>query len=496
MQTHTSKLKLSTVLLSSAIALSSTLAQAATLTITTNTSTDSQTGAQPHIAFRGCKGTYRTQFTSSPSQGDVSSFDYDEATYGTLKQVTISITSADAWKMKDVTLDGLSVLPAITSMSTDPNDFGSSVQSKTFDIDADASCTDIPYCVNVAGSWFYNRDEGEFLYTYTEKNGRPVYRRTDGERWLWFSNGQWKIWKPSGGTYWWQAKWTGGQAYNPIDSHSNINACSAKQSVLYMHGGGDLQGYITNQFKLETQTADGQGDLAYINTAASTAINSSQTFDPKFSQIEFFHDRPDTFDFASFAAKLAYTNPLANSNEQFRAQGVYLRGGSQTKLKDAYVNTTLNDQVFTPAQLAFLNLKEYGIPMLGVSAGTAFFSDPTNSGNHQIRGMGAAPGLIVDQHFMARNRHDRLVAAVEKYPDLIGLGVDENSTVRLIDDTTVLVMEDPNSNCVAGEEYSSGCYGKGVEVIYNGGQSSVIFPPGSQFDLRDYSPYLAETFAP
>lgn len=469
-------------------------ASAAQLQIETATDADSQTSGIPHITFRGCKGTYRTQYSVSPTQGDITTFDYDEQTYGTLKQVTLGMVSGDAWKVQNVLLDGVSQLSNATAISTEANDFGGAVQSHTVNIDLDAECSAYPYCVNVAGPWFYNRDEGEFLHTHTEKNGRPVYRRADGERWLWYSSGQWKIWQPKNNGYYWQAKWTGGGAYNPIDSHADINHCEQKTSQLFLHGGGNFQEDVKQMLKTATGTPAGEGDLAYISTAASSPVNYSGTYEPRFDQIDYIHhDQEANFD--DFVARFANTvpGPGENQNQQYRAQAVYIHGGSQSRLRNAYVNTSINDQVFTPIQQFLLELKEYGIPMLGVSAGTAFMSDPTNSSSYQIRGMGAVPGVIVDQHFKARNREGRMITALSKYPDMIGLGVDENSTAIITDDYNVQVVNGAIGDC-SGIEYLPQCYGLGVEVFYNGGTQSRLFAPGESFDLRDYSPYLNTTF--
>jgi cyanophycinase len=44
-------------------------------------------------------------------------------------------------------------------------------------------------------------------------------------------------------------------------------------------------------------------------------------------------------------------------------------------------------------------------------------------------GLDLLPGAIIDQHFLARNRRERLVAAVGRHPECVGLGIDEGTAL-------------------------------------------------------------------
>jgi len=44
-------------------------------------------------------------------------------------------------------------------------------------------------------------------------------------------------------------------------------------------------------------------------------------------------------------------------------------------------------------------------------------------------GLGLAPGLIIDQHFIARRRMNRLLSAVLDHPDKIGVGIGEATAI-------------------------------------------------------------------
>jgi cyanophycinase len=95
-----------------------------------------------------------------------------------------------------------------------------------------------------------------------------------------------------------------------------------------------------------------------------------------------------------------------------------------------------------------------GAAVGGTSAGAAIMSDSMITGNQTppgdttgyygdefpviarrrvevARGLGFLPGTIVDQHFIRRERHNRLISAVLERPSLIGVGIDESTALEV-----------------------------------------------------------------
>jgi cyanophycinase len=65
-------------------------------------------------------------------------------------------------------------------------------------------------------------------------------------------------------------------------------------------------------------------------------------------------------------------------------------------------------------------------------------------------GLGLIQGVIVDQHFLRRSRHNRLLSAVMEFPDHVGIGIDEATAVlvigkkcEVIGGSQVLVIKNP-----------------------------------------------------
>jgi len=48
-----------------------------------------------------------------------------------------------------------------------------------------------------------------------------------------------------------------------------------------------------------------------------------------------------------------------------------------------------------------------------------------------VPGLGRLPEAIVDQHFIRRERHNRLLSAVLERPSLLGVGIDESTALAV-----------------------------------------------------------------
>lgn len=131
------------------------------------------------------------------------------------------------------------------------------------------------------------------------------------------------------------------------------------------------------------------------------------------------------------------------------ATAVWISGGSQSRLAEAYVGTAVEDELQA--------LLDRGGVIGGSSAGAAIMSRKMiASGKTQPRmetGLGLLPHAIIDQHFLARDRQQRSLAAVEDHPDHFGLGIDEGTVLevrgrimRVIGDSTVTVTLASSTN--------------------------------------------------
>lgn len=169
---------------------------------------------------------------------------------------------------------------------------------------------------------------------------------------------------------------------------------------------------------------------------------------------------------------------LAQDPERFLAQlrdatGVWFTGGDQTKIMMVLQDPTL---------LEALRAKyRAGAVFGGTSAGTAIMSQRMLTGDADMsvlngkqvglsQGLGLLPyRLIVDQHFLKRQRENRLFGLVLENPDSLGVGIDES---------TALLIRDGRHARVAGQSQ--------VMLVHPRNRHSLLidlFKAGDEFDL-------------
>jgi cyanophycinase len=143
------------------------------------------------------------------------------------------------------------------------------------------------------------------------------------------------------------------------------------------------------------------------------------------------------------------------------ATGVWLMGGQQQRIADAYVGTRFEKEL--------LELLDRGGVIGGSSAGAAIQSRRMiASGKTEAvisTGFDLLPGTVIDQHFSQRDRIGRLKGVVDKYPGQLGLGIDE-STALLVQGRLLRVV---------GEGSVTLCLGKtdhhqAEQIVHKAGQ--------------------------
>jgi len=129
------------------------------------------------------------------------------------------------------------------------------------------------------------------------------------------------------------------------------------------------------------------------------------------------------------------------------ASGVWFSGGDQKRLVDA----------LGPLKGKLKRMSESGVLMGGTSAGCSAMSDVMIYEDTESVGFGMTD-VVMDQHFDARDRLDRLKKLLDKHPGLSGLGVDEGGGILMVDDEVTVLKGgatycDKNGNV---KKYNSG----------------------------------------
>jgi len=165
------------------------------------------------------------------------------------------------------------------------------------------------------------------------------------------------------------------------------------------------------------------------------------------------------------------------------ATGVMFTGGDQLRLLE----------IFSGAQfMAALRRRiREGMVVGGSSAGAMAMGDPAivrgeptefyeEGAIRHAPGLGLVPRVCVDTHFVVRGRLPRLVTLAAAYPDIVGLGIEENSGVQVSPDGVATVLGD-GVVCVvegagrgtlparAGDDRALSCSGLTLHVLADGG---------------------------
>ncbi len=174
--------------------------------------------------------------------------------------------------------------------------------------------------------------------------------------------------------------------------------------------------------------------------------------------------------------------------EMERATGVFFTGGDQLRITGILGGTRLDRTLH--------QLYERGVIIAGTSAGASVMSDtmiiggeggtPKKDALAMAPGLGLLNSIVIDQHFAQRGRIGRLLTAVAQNPYVLGIGIDE--------DTSILVYADGNFTVVGSQTVTvvdaSSTKATNVSEI-SPGQSLVltpvqihVLPDGYSFDLK------------
>jgi len=183
--------------------------------------------------------------------------------------------------------------------------------------------------------------------------------------------------------------------------------------------------------------------------------------------------------------------PQSQLDSLKNANLIYICGGDQSR----FMAEVLNTPVMEAIRLAY----EKGAVVAGTSAGAAVMSKKMITGNQKkhteeegvfatmegdnieiTEGLGLLPDVIIDQHFIKRQRLNRLVTASIENPDQLCVGIDESTAIIITGNRAVVTG---NSQVVVIKNI------KKEKSLLNGllgteGLQISVFLPGQKFKIR------------
>lgn len=212
------------------------------------------------------------------------------------------------------------------------------------------------------------------------------------------------------------------------------SAASAPKGHLVLNGGGgESDPFWPTVFRL----AGGKDAAIVILPTASERAEAGQEYVDELKAMGATGMQAIELRQREDASKPEYLSAIA------AAKVIFFTGGDQAKITAAILGT--------PAEAAIRKVYDDGGILSGSSAGLACMSRVmlTGEGDFTVlrggnvetkEGLGYVTEAILDQHFVARQRQNRLISVVLEHPELPGIGVDERTSIWIRPDRTFDVM--------------------------------------------------------
>ena len=220
--------------------------------------------------------------------------------------------------------------------------------------------------------------------------------------------------------------------------------CFAQSSKghLVIIGGGKRPDYVMKKI---VELAGGENaNMIVIPNASSEPLETAQRQSDEFKKLGVASS-----DFLIFSKATADSD--SNQKKLKDATGIFFSGGDQNNITRDLLGTKLLERIY--------EIYNSGGVISGTSAGAAVMSEVMITGNELINpdssnafisiqknniettmGFGLIKSAIVDQHFIKRKRHNRLISLVIENPELPGVAIDEETSIVVYPDDTFEVL--------------------------------------------------------
>jgi cyanophycinase len=222
-----------------------------------------------------------------------------------------------------------------------------------------------------------------------------------------------------------------------VTSSGSIERSIARRTLLIIGGAEDRIGRSVVLKRFIKLAGGRSSHLVIIPTASSFALEVSEAYTDVFTRLrggEVSVVHPTTRREAGNPEMVAALDA---------ATGIFITGGSQVKLAQNIVGTAVGDAV--------VRAYERGAVIAGTSAGASIMSrfmislgeeglTPKQRASQISAGLGLIEDVIIDQHFDQRGRYGRLMSMVAVSPNLLGMGIDENTAAEIRGGTVMSVI--------------------------------------------------------
>ncbi len=194
---------------------------------------------------------------------------------------------------------------------------------------------------------------------------------------------------------------------------------------------------------------------------------------------------------------------ISNREEAFKKENIelindanllFFTGGDQLRITSMIGGTPVYD--------AIKNLCINGGLIAGTSAGASVMSDtmivegeddesPHKCTLKMSPGLGLVNNIIIDQHFAQRGRIGRLLTAIAQNPEVLGIGIDEDTAIVVSDKGTAEVIGSGAVYFIDGSSisYSNVSEQYSDEILSMFNVKIHVLKEGNRFNLLDKVPF-------
>ena len=182
-----------------------------------------------------------------------------------------------------------------------------------------------------------------------------------------------------------------------------------------------------------------------------------------------------------------------NINLVKRCNILFFTGGDQLRITSILGGTPINE--------AIKNLCKSKASIVGTSAGASVMSDtmiiegkddesPRKCTLKMSRGVGLVKNIMIDQHFAQRGRVGRLLTGIAQNPEVLGIGIDEDTAIIVSDEGIAEVVGSGAVYFVDGSsiQYSNVSEQYSNEVLSMFNVKLHVLKEGNKFNLLKKAP--------
>ena len=173
---------------------------------------------------------------------------------------------------------------------------------------------------------------------------------------------------------------------------------------------------------------------------------------------------------------------------------IFFTGGDQLRITSLIGGSPVYDEIKKSV--------DKGIYIVGASAGASVMSDtmivegedkedPKKCTLNMAPGLGLVNNIIIDQHFVQRGRIGRLLTGVAQNPQVLGIGIDENTAIIANKSSEIEVIGEGAVYFIDGSEitYSNVSEQNSNEVLSIYNVKIHVLKEGDKFSLIKKQPF-------